>query len=126
MYLLTWHRRAPRLGAGVVMLGAVALLVLGMDALSALSPADRLDLTMDFDRVPYLHRNPDGVRFGGACRLTRYELSSETVEAGETVTAPRQAMSSPCIVVQFRALCRFLHIPCVGSTSTACRCTLRR
>ena len=75
-----------RLGAGVVMLGAVALLVLGMDALSALSPADKLDLTMDFDRVPYLHRNPDGVRFGGACRLTRYELSSETVEAGETVT----------------------------------------
>jgi len=44
------------LGAGVVMLGAAALLVLGMDALSARSPADGLDLTMDFDRVPYLHR----------------------------------------------------------------------
>jgi hypothetical protein len=44
-----------------------------------------LDLTMDFDRLPYLHHNPQGVNFDGAARLKNYELSADEVEAGETI-----------------------------------------
>ncbi len=50
-------------------------------------PSDQgpLDLTMDFDRLPYLHHNPQGVNFGGVARLRNYELSAEEVEAGDTL-----------------------------------------
>ncbi len=44
-----------------------------------------LDLSMDFDRVPYLHHNSQGVRFGSAARLISYELSSEVIQAGEVL-----------------------------------------
>jgi len=47
--------------------------------------SDVSDLTMDFDRLPYLHHNPQGVNFGGAARLKSYQLSADEVEAGETV-----------------------------------------
>jgi hypothetical protein len=49
-------------------------------------PADKLDLTMDFDRIPYLHHNPDGIRFADACRFTGYTISSAALQAGETLT----------------------------------------
>jgi len=44
-----------------------------------------LDLTMDFDRLPYLHHNPDGVNFGGVARLKGYRLLADEAEAGETL-----------------------------------------
>ena len=50
------------------------------------SAGQSLDLTMDFDRIPYLHHNPDGVRFGSAARLEAYGLSSEGLQAGEILT----------------------------------------
>ncbi|MFQ5812733.1 MAG: hypothetical protein ACE5I2_06030, partial [Anaerolineae bacterium] len=43
------------------------------------------DQTMDFDRLPYLHHNPQGVNFGGAAWLKSYQLSADEVEAGETI-----------------------------------------
>ncbi len=43
------------------------------------------DLTMDFDRLPYLHHNPQGVNFGDTARLKSYQFSADEVEAGETV-----------------------------------------
>jgi hypothetical protein len=43
-------------------------------------------LTMDFDRMPYLHPNPQGVRFGEALRLRGYALSAEEVAPGEPFT----------------------------------------
>ncbi len=49
------------------------------------SDRQRLDLTMDFDRMPYLHHNPDGVLFGEAVRLAEYDLSAQTVQAGEAL-----------------------------------------
>ena len=49
------------------------------------SARQSLDLTMDFDRIPYLHHNPDGVRFGNAARLEAYGLSSEGLQAGEVL-----------------------------------------
>jgi len=47
--------------------------------------SDVSDLTMDFDRLPYLHHNPQGVNFGGTARLKNYELSVDEVEAGDTI-----------------------------------------
>lgn len=49
-------------------------------------PSGRLDLTMDFDRIPYLHHNPDGIRFADAARLTGYQLSSAYLKAGDALT----------------------------------------
>ncbi len=47
--------------------------------------AGNSDLTMDFDRMPYLHHNPDGVDFGVA-RLVGYGFSAETLSPGDTLT----------------------------------------
>jgi hypothetical protein len=49
-------------------------------------PAGKLDLTMDFDRIPYLHHNPQGIHFADACRFTAYTLPSAALQAGETLT----------------------------------------
>jgi len=70
-----------------VALATVLVIVLGMQRLSGpySTPGQLQDLTMDFDRVAYLHHNPGGVRFGEAARMTTYELSSEDVRAGETL-----------------------------------------
>ncbi|MBC7264528.1 MAG: hypothetical protein H5T64_09290 [Chloroflexi bacterium] len=43
-----------------------------------------LDLTWDFYRQPYLHHNPDGLRFGSAIRLRGYDLSTKMAQAGES------------------------------------------
>jgi len=43
------------------------------------------DLTMDFDRMPYLHHNPEGVDFGSA-RLAGYAFSTEALSPGDTLT----------------------------------------
>ena len=45
-----------------------------------------LDLTMDFDRVPYLHHNPGGVSFGSVARMSHYALSAQQIQAGESLT----------------------------------------
>jgi hypothetical protein len=42
-----------------------------------------LDLSMDFIRQPYLHHNPDGVRFGDEARLLHYTLASSSIQAGQ-------------------------------------------
>jgi hypothetical protein len=46
----------------------------------------KTDLSMDFLRQPYLHRNPDGIRFGHEARLLHYRLSADTMEPGSTLT----------------------------------------
>lgn len=45
-----------------------------------------LDLTMDFDRVPFLHHNPDGVVYPAAGRFIGYTVSSTDIRAGEVLT----------------------------------------
>ncbi len=76
---------------------AMAILLIGVNGLRTSDqhiadhpttrPPDQgpLDQTMDFDRLPYLHHNPQGVNFGGTARLESYQLSADEVEAGETV-----------------------------------------
>jgi len=53
-------------------------------------PADSaeapVDLTMDFDRVPFLHHNLAGVAFPDAGRLVNYTASSTNIEAGSLLT----------------------------------------
>jgi hypothetical protein len=66
-----------RRGPGDDFLGPPSLLGLDREA------REGLDLTMDFDRAPYLHHNPSGLSFGGQATLTSYEMSTDTVHAGE-------------------------------------------
>jgi len=44
------------------------------------------DLTMDFDHMPYLHHNPEGVDFAGKARLAGYTLSAAELAPGDTLT----------------------------------------
>ncbi len=48
--------------------------------------SEPLDLTMDFERIPYLHHNPNGLRFGETVRLQRYWLPTRDLRAGEMMT----------------------------------------
>jgi hypothetical protein len=79
---------------GLALIGPLLVLVLGGRPyssagsgrqVSSTTVSHRQDLTMDFDRMPYLHHNPDGVLFGEAARLAEYDLSAETVQAGEAL-----------------------------------------
>jgi hypothetical protein len=77
----------PVVVATLVALATVLVTVLLAQGLSGPhgTPGQLQDLTMDFDRVAYLHHNPGGVRFGDAARMTAYELSTQDVQAGETL-----------------------------------------
>jgi len=71
----------------VILLSSVILLLL---ALLILPHEDEVsdgetDLTMDFDRIPYLHHNPGGVNFGDG-KLVGYRLSAEELAPGDTLT----------------------------------------
>lgn len=55
-------------------------------AMPNIAASRQWDLSMDFDRIPYLHHNPDGIRFGNAVRLLSYELSALELSAGEVLT----------------------------------------
>jgi hypothetical protein len=74
-------RSLPSLALPLLMLTLVALGAVGPRLMSADSPSPR-DLSMDLVRQPYLHHNPDGVRFKDEARLLGYDLSSEEVQAG--------------------------------------------
>jgi hypothetical protein len=45
-----------------------------------------MDLTMDFEQMPYLHHNPGGVDFGDGVRLMGYTLSAEELAPGDSLT----------------------------------------
>ena len=68
------------LAVGVFVLGGVGLRMIHPQV----TPSN--DLTMDFIRQPYLHHNPEGVRFGDAARLLSYTLSDDEVQAGGMLT----------------------------------------
>ncbi len=61
--------------------------------------ASAADLTMDFDRQPYLHHNPDGVGLGGWL-LTGYQYSTDRLNPGDTlhVTLDLEAERDPASV----------------------------
>jgi len=89
LYMLFHKARFNPRTVGITATAVAVLLLLAL--VPRLLPSQntveqRLDLTMDFDRIPYLHHNPDGVRFGDTVRLTHYALSSQDIQAGETLT----------------------------------------
>ncbi len=57
---------------------------------------DAFDLTMDFDRQPYLHHNPYGLGLGGWL-LTSYQYSTDHLKPGDTlhVTLDLEAEREP-------------------------------
>ncbi len=85
--------------------GMVAVLTLIVAALASLPvgkrafPAD--DLSMDFDRMPFLHHNPQGMGFERA-RLRGYDYAAE-VRGGETLTVTlRWADRCPELTAELR------------------------
>jgi hypothetical protein len=89
--IIVWRREAGRKThpASCILLPASCLvgLALVLALLVIFSPrvdADAADLTMDFDSMPYLHRNPGGVAFDG-WRLTGYQYNTDRLEPGDTL-----------------------------------------
>jgi len=77
-------------------LGLAFLVLLG--ALVALRPritaSDAFDLTMDFDRMPYLHHNPAGVDFGD-WRMTNYRYSADELVPGDRLHVTLDSEGNP-------------------------------
>jgi hypothetical protein len=65
-------------------LSFVIVLVLLVALNPRLAPADESDLTMDFDRMPYLHHNPGGVGFDG-WRLIGYHYNTDRLMPGDVL-----------------------------------------
>ena len=86
---LVKDRRLWAVAMAVLLVGGIGFWVSNQHAADHLTtrPPDQgpSDHTMDFDRLPYLHHNPQGVNFGDAARLESYQFSADEVEAGETV-----------------------------------------
>ena len=80
---------ALTLATAILLLGVIGFWVSNQHAADhpTTRPPDQgpSDQTMDFDRLPYLHHNPQGINFGGAARLKSYQFSADEVEAGEIV-----------------------------------------
>jgi hypothetical protein len=79
-------RLAIRRSSFVVFLSLVVLPLLALLLLPRGTFDGEHDLTMDFDLMPYLHHNPEGVDFGGVARLAGYALSAEELAPGDTLT----------------------------------------
>jgi len=89
-----WHRGGPLRPLRLMGL-VVPIFVLGVAGLDLWVHRPRTrptgtvstqDLTMDFVRQPYLHHNPEGVRFADEARLLYYTLSANEIQAGEPLT----------------------------------------
>jgi len=85
--LLIWgcqpDRRALRLAVGVAA-ALIALLLIGRGLAASSVVPRRDDLSMDFDRMPLLHHNPKGIRFGEA--VLRTYAYPDVVRGGETLS----------------------------------------
>jgi hypothetical protein len=93
--LKRWWCRAETLHSPYVMALAACILLLGAVGVglhtyrqrARLTPAaPSPDLSMDFVRHPYLHHNPDGIRYGDEARLLHYTFSADEIQAGEALT----------------------------------------
>jgi len=90
--------RIPIRVAGRWVLG-FGLLALGVLVLAWLLRSPEFegenDLTMDFDQMPYLHHNPEGVDFAGKARLAGYTLSAAELAPGDTLSVTLDWSSAP-------------------------------
>jgi hypothetical protein len=86
MLVARWRPSLSNVRRALLIAGlGLAVIALLAGGLRYLPVADDSDLTMDFARAPYLHHNPDGVRFGETVHLRRYTLLAEKITAGETL-----------------------------------------
>ncbi len=76
----TDHRRRSRSTAPRhISYTVILILCLLTPTLQGKSPDETSsDMTMDFIQMPYLHHNPEGVRFGDRVTLTHYTLTTPT------------------------------------------------
>jgi hypothetical protein len=74
--MVRWRRVVAALGSAAVPAAMVLLLPAGVRT-------DTSALTMDFDRMPYLHHNPSGVAFGDGLRLESYALGDDELLPGD-------------------------------------------
>jgi hypothetical protein len=81
----------PVAGCYAAFVGLLALLVAFAPRVSA---ADRNDVTMDFERMPYLHHNPGGIEVGDAT-LTGYRYSAEQLSPGQALTVTVEGLVAP-------------------------------
>ncbi len=70
----------------VILLSLVILPLLALLPLPRVTFDGENDLTMDFEHMPYLHHNPEGVDFGEVAQLAGYTLSAEELAPGDTLT----------------------------------------
>jgi hypothetical protein len=81
------------------------------------APSDYTDLTMDFDRQPYLHHNRQGVNYGNRIQLVSYRMAPEHVKADEAVeltlrwNRPAPDLRAEIQLVSFAALRRAVAPP---------------
>ncbi|HIQ01258.1 MAG TPA: hypothetical protein EYH30_03865, partial [Anaerolineales bacterium] len=88
---LIWRRKTPLpVGHWSLIHWSLAIPLLALLLAWLPSPSDApstvTDLTMDFDQMPYLHHNPEGVDFGDGLRLMGYVLSTDHPSPGEPLT----------------------------------------
>ena len=74
--------KAPNWPFVICHLSFVILLALLIAFSPRVLPPDETDLTMDFERMPYLHHNPGGVNFNGL-RVIGYRYSTDRLALGD-------------------------------------------
>jgi hypothetical protein len=82
----SWRQGLLVLAVGCACLGVLALAGWAYSRFE--EQPGRNDLSMDFDRLPFLHHNPDGIDYGGP-RLLFYDYAGE-VRGGSALTAALQ------------------------------------
>jgi hypothetical protein len=82
----TWRRILRGIAAGLFLLGVLSVVEWAFTSLQEVPSTN--DMSMDFDRMPFLHHNPDGIDFGGV-RLLSYDYA-DTVRGGNVLTASLQ------------------------------------
>lgn len=94
-----WKRVVAAAGGFGVLLGVLFLLGGMLSARGSTSTAD--PLSMDFDRMPFLHHNPDGIDFDGRARLLAYQYE-ETVSGGSALTVTLRWMDGADLIADLR------------------------
>jgi hypothetical protein len=85
LVIVSWRPRASRfLPPAFCFVGLVIALTLLVTLSPGIATTGDADLTMDFEKMPYLHHNPDGVDFDW-WRMTGYHYSADNLAPGDTL-----------------------------------------
>ena len=85
LIIISWRPRASWfLPPALCVVGLVIALTLLVTLSPGIAVTDDADLTMDFEKMPYLHHNPDGVHFDW-WRMTGYHYGTDNLVPGDTL-----------------------------------------